>query len=445
MPFKPSLKKVDIAHTHRYVLTWDFEFDITDEELNLEEDALVAPLAGEWSVGLSKDDGSLVVYLCHGPFPASLFGDHVTFSYKLFWLEDSKVAHGIDTARYKGPLPQPIPGTSEAYHGKRYQVLPKKWTRAAENSEGAYVPATHRAYRLLCTLDTMAAQQDNQSAAPVMVARGLAQKISGVHREQLPHNVRLFFPRAHAPGAELWVKAELLSRSSSYFETLLASEVAETTLRRSKRARTTVSTVTIAPDSVEQDLEDSDDETDAFLFSRSPPQLDQSSEADDVSFCQITITQTAFCTYEAILMYIQTGFIQFAPPSSSFPLISKFWKSRDDFFTYKVEHDPSLPLPVSPKSTYRLAHLLQLEDLQQKALDALKSSLVINAAAVELFGKTSIAHDDLRKVVLDFVKENWSAVRVTKSWKEIMQKVENDEIQGGGSVAVAVIRAVASG
>ncbi|GAA5989072.1 hypothetical protein JCM11641_002293 [Rhodosporidiobolus odoratus] len=67
---------------------------------------------------------------------------------------------------------------------------------------------------------------------------GLAQRMSGVSLEHLPHNVRLFFPRAFVGGADLCAKADVLSRSSPYLRNLLSSEVAEATPRRSKRSRT---------------------------------------------------------------------------------------------------------------------------------------------------------------------------------------------------------------
>ncbi|GAA5959510.1 hypothetical protein JCM10213_002876, partial [Rhodosporidiobolus nylandii] len=86
---------------------------------------------------------------------------------------------------------------------------------------------------------------------------------------------------------------------------------------------------------------------------------------------------------------------------------------------------------------------LQLEDLQKRALEAVRASLTVKGAATELFSDTSVAYEELRKVVLDFVKENWAKVRESEGWEGMMDKVDRDEVQGGGSILVAVLRAVA--
>ncbi|GAA5972768.1 hypothetical protein JCM11641_003011 [Rhodosporidiobolus odoratus] len=184
----------------------------------------------------------------------------------------------------------------------------------------------------------------------------------------------------------------------------------------SKRARKSLEAVTPAPEVEDKDFANSDDETDAFLFSRSPPKLDQTPEADEVSYRQISITQTAFSTYYAILVYLQIGFIHFISLSSSFPLPNTH-SSRDDFLTAKLAENPSLPLPVSPKAASRLSHLLQLSNLQKTSLSALRSSLTVSCCAQKLFSDTSLAYPEVRKVVLDFVKERWDEVKDSERWR----------------------------
>ncbi|GAA5849575.1 hypothetical protein JCM8547_000502 [Rhodosporidiobolus lusitaniae] len=104
---------------------------------------------------------------------------------------------------------------------------------------------------------------DGFTAKSPSLGTRLAQPLLGINLEQLPHDVRLFFPHVHEKGAELWVKADFLSKSSTYFRDLFASGLAETIPRRSKRARTDVEQVVLPS---EKDFDDSDDETDAFLF-----------------------------------------------------------------------------------------------------------------------------------------------------------------------------------
>jgi hypothetical protein len=108
--------------------------------------------------------------------------------------------------------------------------------------------------------------------------------------------------------------------------------------------------------------------------------------------------------------------------------------ARQALLDIHVSEHPTLPPPVSPKSVYRLAHLLQREELQQLALDALSTSLTTKCAAGELFGPVSIAYTDVKKVVLDYVVENWQEVQASKSWKEMREKARTGETEGAAQI-----------
>ncbi|BGP12344.1 hypothetical protein JCM10213v2_000258 [Rhodosporidiobolus nylandii] len=355
----------------------------------------------------------------------------------VLWLAADGTAHPLYSSEAIDAVPD-VAEDGRTDTGFKYWIRDTELAAIAAASHGTYDPARHRLYRLLFILEH--AFPKDQAAEHASALEGLARRTAGLNLEQLPHNVRLFFPRAHKDGAELWIKGDILSRSSPYLKDLLSSGFAEAQPRRSKRARTSGGAETTAAASQdEKDFDDSDDETDDFLFSKKPPSLSQSSEADDISFRQITITQTAFSTYHAVLVYLQTGFIHFAPLSSSFPLSDPAHPTRRDFLSSKHDENPSLPLPVSPTSAYRLAHLLQLEDLQKRALEAVRASLTVKGAATELFSDTSVAYEELRKVVLEFAKENWAKVKESEGWEGMMDKVDRDEVQGGGSILVAVL------
>jgi hypothetical protein len=186
----------------------------------------------------------------------------------------------------------------------------------------------------------------------------------------------------------------------------------------------------------DRDFDDSDDETDAFLFSNHPPTISPSN-TDEVSFRQITISQTAYSTYHSLLVFLQTGFVHFVPLSSSFPDA----ESRTAFLTDAHDKHPELPLPVSPVSLYRLAHLLSLDDLQKRCLDFLPSSLSVKNAGIELFSETSIAYDDWRQVILIWVKAHWADVKVSERWKEKVKELKGGEVAGSTAVMVELMEA----
>ncbi|BGP12327.1 hypothetical protein JCM10213_003868 [Rhodosporidiobolus nylandii] len=426
MPPSSFLKQLKVDHCARLVLTADLEFDATVENLNVKAALSGVPWAGTWTVAAKRKRIGLLLEVLHGrDLPVGLYGKQLNIRVALEWLDEQKRGTLVDEEVWESdPLPKINPESGELFTGKCLEVPQENLEEAALASGGLYDVGRHRAYRFIASFEHV-------QYPP-----------SGLNLEQLPHNVRLFFPRAHKDGAELWIKGDILSRSSPYLKDLLSSDFAEAQPRRSKRARTSgaVEAVRVlAQDG--KDFEDSDDETDEFLFSKKPPSLFQSSEADDVSFRQITITQAAFSTYHAVLVYLQTGFVHFAPLSSSFPLANPAFSTRRDFLASKYDEDPSLPVPVSPTSAYRLAHLLQLEDLQKRALDAVRSSLTVKGAATELFSDTSVAYEEPRKVTLEFVKDNWAKVRESEGWKEMMERADRDEVPA--SIVAAALRAVA--
>ncbi|BGP12361.1 hypothetical protein JCM10213_002035 [Rhodosporidiobolus nylandii] len=427
------VKQYRLEHSSRVELSLDVEFDITDEDLSLVKTLSDFPLPGSWELVVYREDddendgeAELYVGLHHEPgLPEGFFGNDVRTSTTLSWTSEAKTGE-IDVGQWDGPLPSLDEEENAMYPGRDLVTPQWEWEKAARASAHQYDPATHRSYRIAITLE-LAYPKD--AAAHAAAFEELARRTAGLNLEQLPHNVRLFFPHAHMDGAELWVKADILSRSSPYLKDLLASDFAEAQPRRSKRARTSgAAEVSPAPAQDEKDFEDSDDETDKFLFSKKPPSLSQSAEADDISFRQITITQAAYSTYHAVLVYLQTGFVHFAPLSSSFPLSEPTFATRRDFLAHKYDEHPSLPLPVSPTSAYRLAHLLQLEDLQKRCLDALRGSLTVKGATAALLSDAALAYDELRKVILEFVREKWDKVKDSEGWKEMKGKAARDEV-----------------
>ncbi|GAA5950286.1 hypothetical protein JCM10213_003867 [Rhodosporidiobolus nylandii] len=440
MPSKPVVKHEELDHSYRLRYSCDIEFDITDVNLKFSHPLPLCPLKGTWFVDMVGDSEDLYIGLRYGKGqPRAVFGQSVVHSTEVAWLAADGTAHQLYSSEATDAVPDVAEG-GKTYAGFNYTIVRQRLAKGTAASNGKYDPATHRSYRIIFTLEH--AYPKSQATTHAAVLEGLARRTAGLNLEQLPHNVRLFFPYVHKDGAALWIKGDILSRSSPYLKDLLSSDFAEAQPRRSKRARTSgAAEVAPAPAQEEKDIEDSDDETDEFLFSKKPPSLSSSSEADDISFRQVTVTQTAFSTYHAILVYLQTGFIHFAPLSSSFPLVHPAFSTRRDFLASKHDEDPSLPLLVSPSAAYRLAHLLQLADLQERCLNEVRASLTVQGAAAELFSDTSVAYEELRKVVLEFVKENWAKVRESEGWKDCEAKAERDEVPS--SLLLAVLRAVA--
>ncbi|GAA5854971.1 hypothetical protein JCM8547_002327 [Rhodosporidiobolus lusitaniae] len=209
-------------------------------------------------------------------------------------------------------------------------------------SGGRYNPKTHLVYRLTQRLELnykadwpIDKQKEQQKRANVDRAR----RISGA-QPSAPHDVRFSFPHARKGEAELWAQSDMLSKSSSYFKAVFSSEFAE-----------------------------------AVPAVRSETRLAASVKLDP----------SAYSTYSALLVYLQSDFIEFCPLTSSFPTSL----THAAFIATKHAVEPFLPLSVSPKSIYRLADLLDLPGLKRLSFEAFRSSLSVKNAAQELFSDTS--------------------------------------------------------
>jgi len=260
--------------------------------------------------------------------------------------------------------------------------------------------------------------------------------------------VRIVFPHAGgSDGAELWTTAAFLSSSSSYLERRLASASAGTARTGAKRSRTS-SRVKVEPtDEVEKDFADSDDETDAILRDEEPSPLSlyDVSQHADLEYEEMRAPPSAYSTFRGVLRYLETGYIRFAPLSSScLPVLASAKTSRAEAVKRLRGAHPSLPIPVSPKSTYRLARLLDCEPLQQAALVELSEQLSVDNAADELFDKASQTYGEWRRVVLAYVVQNWDGVMVSAAWKDAQARIARDEIPGVAPLLMDLVQARSS-
>lgn len=250
--------------------------------------------------------------------------------------------------------------------------------------------------------------------------------------------MRLFFPDAVKGGAELWTTAKFLSFCSPYIKTLLSSKLPA---KRSRSDKSAVSAAFVGAPAAE-DSYDSDDETDELFFEHHP----HHHEAVEQEYKEINITRTAFSTYRAVLAYLRTGYITFAPLASRCGAEATEYSQATPTRRTQVEsaaaENPDIPYLVSPKSTYRLAHLLDLTNLQTLCLMKLsQGGLTVNSAPAELFDETCVLFEPWRQVVVEYIAQHWAKVKETTAWKEIEQKLDADEIPGAMPIMLQLFKA----
>jgi hypothetical protein len=240
-----------------------------------------------------------------------------------------------------------------------------------------------------------------------------------------PNDVCLTFPRS---GDELWTN-EITLRQSPYFNILLPSGFSEGTNGSSSGQS---DGRTLGHDH----FDDSDDETDAAL--PKPPQAALST-SQFPPHKTVTITEASYATYLAVVCWLQCGYIDFAPLTSSFlsPTISREQASRLRFEsvrpppstdTASSTSDAAASLsslhPVSPKSIYRLSHLLELPSLSSLALTNFTSQLNTSNVVLEFFTETSACYDEISKVALDFAMKNLKEVLASTAMEGVRAKVQ---------------------
>ncbi|GAA5902960.1 hypothetical protein JCM6882_009655 [Rhodosporidiobolus microsporus] len=265
-------------------------------------------------------------------------------------------------------------------------------------------------------------------------ATRLAMSSAANVQSQVPADVCFFFPRTKH---SLWGNEEFLKQASPYFKGVFSSGFKEGIPRP---ATTSASTSKLAAYS----FDESDDETDKLEGKFGAEKRKGAKQLSSLPCKTITVTDTAYSTYLAVLVYLYSHHISFAPLLSTFRTSSKARAfaspSRASSVTKIIKAHPALPPPTSPKSVYRLAHLLDLADLASLALENLASQLTPQNAAYELYSDVATCYPAVRDVVLDYVVERWSEVKEAKATKEMEEKVDAGKLDGAAGTVMKLAR-----
>jgi hypothetical protein len=231
------------------------------------------------------------------------------------------------------------------------------------------------------------------------------------------------FPSTGGDELEIWANTRTLVDASPYFKALFTSEFAEAQLKNKWEHEAGRDDNGKRADGLEDDLDDSDDEMDLEIIGNR--NFDPSTNPPcSCTYREVVVRSTAYTTYKAVLGYLHSSFISFAPLSSS---TSSDHDTSGDLI-HTDDNTVSTRLPsASPKSVYRLAHLLELPKLAQLALDNIESQLTPSNVALELFGNLAGAYDDLRKIELDYFVASYDAVKATKTMDIVKQRAADGE------------------
>lgn len=249
-----------------------------------------------------------------------------------------------------------------------------------------------------------------------------------------PNDVRLVFPRE---GRELWTSSTLLTTSSPYFRTLFSND-------SFSEAATSRVVEPIGVDKSQLTFEDSDDDESPLApipFPQTPTNdVENRVESCDTLFQSVRILDATHKTYEAVLSWLATGLIVFAPPTSKYndPTLPLRQSARRAELQQSASEDPSSSPRVSAKSIYRLAHYLELVELEQLALAEIKGTLLSSTVAYELFSDMAPAYETFRTIVVDFAVANWDEVKTSIAMLQMQAYIESGKITNASAVLISL-------
>ncbi|GAA5898635.1 hypothetical protein JCM8208_004719 [Rhodotorula glutinis] len=235
---------------------------------------------------------------------------------------------------------------------------------------------------------------------------------------QAPSDVVLDFSHV---GKQLWTSEAFLSATSPYFKAIFESGFDEASTKTSELSHLPSVEASYA-------FVESDAETDEVDLKSS-----KTCKAKVVApYKRIVVTETAYSTYFAVLVWMQSRHIEFAPLASSFRSASSSSEAGDapvevpsrksKVQVLMVSQNPVLPPPVSPKSVYRLADYLSLDDLKSLALANLVSQLTPTNVAYELYSDMATYYLPVRDAVLAYAVDHWSEVKDAPATVEMEER-----------------------
>ncbi|CAO1632995.1 unnamed protein product [Parajaminaea phylloscopi] len=183
---------------------------------------------------------------------------------------------------------------------------------------------------------------------------------------------------------------------------------------------------------------------------------------------RVVVRDSSYITFRALLFFLYTDTIDFAPLTSSFidsdaatgastehstalhratlgssyPVelagahegastaanqefaneLMKAHRLRKQIIDDYCRNHPSRPPPCSAKAMYRLADKLQLQDLKKRAERHIASSLTVQNIVWEAFSAFANHHPDIRRLELSFLLSHWKEVKRTRALQTIFSR-----------------------
>ncbi|KDQ06909.1 hypothetical protein BOTBODRAFT_60363 [Botryobasidium botryosum FD-172 SS1] len=273
---------------------------------------------------------------------------------------------------------------------------------------------------------------DKATNVRMPTTRGFAQfaMMQGVLEKPDDHDVAFHFPS----GQRLYADRAILQRESPYFHTMFRSGFQESNERVAMALKTQPSNTLggLDPDSDRESDMDEDENKDEGEgegmengSSRSDedtleplPKKQRFSQVpaeEEPDMRVVSISDASYRTLRALLYYIYTEHIVFAPLSFPTP-------HRSDAIQAYLQLYPSHPVPVSCKSIYALAHKYEMPKLESVALEHFHACLTTSNVMAELLSPFCRVYEQPNFKAMMFAAVHWRELKGNKEWAEATEK-----------------------
>ncbi|KAH9002814.1 hypothetical protein EDB86DRAFT_2898257 [Lactarius hatsudake] len=167
---------------------------------------------------------------------------------------------------------------------------------------------------------------------------------------------------------------------------------------------------------------------------------------------RVVVKDVAYATYRAVLYYLYTDRIRFAPLSSSFlsscspgatceqipndsqaslgPVtrtgladVNAGASSRREWIQEWERGNPGHPVPCSAKAVYKLADKLGLAELKSRAFEHITKSLTVENVPYEVFSTFSATFEVVRKVEVKYFLDHWAEIRSSDAMRSVWHQI----------------------
>ncbi|KAM0787001.1 hypothetical protein ACM66B_006270 [Microbotryomycetes sp. NB124-2] len=172
---------------------------------------------------------------------------------------------------------------------------------------------------------------------------------------------------------------------------------------------------------------------------------------------EVIVTDAGYQSYRALLHYLYTDSITFAPLSSNYHVAREAatlsgvpfpFKSKREYLLANTPfasaagttgvssglHANGSPVPCSAKETYRLADKLGLTELKDRAFEHIVKNLTVQNIPLEVFGTFASQFEEVKRVEIAFLLDRWNEAKGTRSMRRVFEYLRTGKFPGFESV-----------